>query len=51
LTLFSTKSISGLVQSDQKMIDYRIFGEILENGEGALGRHFKSSYLFFHTAK
>jgi len=36
------------VQSNQKMIDYVIFGEILDNGEGCLGHH---SYLhiFFYT--
>jgi len=33
------------------MINYMIFDEFLENGEGTLGYQFRSLYLFFSMSK
>jgi len=38
------------VQFDQEMINCGIFGEFLQDGEGAIGHHYKSLYLCIHTS-
>jgi len=50
-TLDDFFSMNPLVQFEQKMIECAIFGEFFENGEGALGHHFTSLYIFFPRLK